>query len=114
MKKDMTEQELLDLKREVEEAKENHARLEGKRDTLMEQLEKEFGVKSIEEAEEKIQQMETEVEEWDEKILSATNDLEDLLNGNQDTATKEPTRATKRTTPADPGRSDRPQRRTPR
>jgi chromosome segregation ATPase len=110
----MTEQELLDLKAEIKEAQETLSRNQGKKEALMEQLQKDFGVKTIEEAEKKIQKMETEVEEWDEKIATATEALENMLNGKQDTADAQPTRTRERKVSADSKGSTGPTRRTPR
>jgi hypothetical protein len=80
----------------------------------MEQLQKQFGVDSIAAAEEKLKELEQEVEEWDEKILSATEELENILNGNQDTTTEESAPTRKRPVPANSEGSDGPKRRTPR
>jgi peptidoglycan hydrolase CwlO-like protein len=114
MQSDMTEQELRDLKAEIEESRENLSKNQGKKEALMEQLQKKFGVDSIEAAEEKLKLMEAEVEEWDKKITTATEELETTLNGKQDTTTAQPTRTRKRKSSEDPGRSEGPTRRTPR
>ena len=77
----MTTQELLDLKQEIEESKESCTKLEGRKETLMEQLQKKFGVKTIPAAEKKLKAMEKEINEWDEKIETAIAELETKLNG---------------------------------
>ena len=77
----MTTQDLLDLKQEIEEAKETCTKLEGRKETLMEQLQKKFGVKTIPAAEKKLKAMEKEINEWDEKIETAIAELETKLNG---------------------------------
>ena len=110
----MTEQELLDLKAEIEESKENLSKMQGRKEALLEQLRKQFGVASIAAAEKKIKKMETEVEEWDQKIDTATQELEKTLNGQRDTTAQEPTRTGKREIPTDRERSAGPTRRTPR
>lgn len=110
----MTEQELLDLKAEIEESKENLSKMQGRKEALMEQLQKQFGVKSIKEAETKIKKMESEVAEWDQKIDDATQELEKTLNGQRDTATTQPTRKGEREVSPDSKRSEGPTRRTPR
>ena len=75
----MNEQELLELKREIEEAKENLSKLEGRKEQLLEQLQKQYGIKTLVAAEKKKKSLEEEIEEWDEKIREATEELENQL-----------------------------------
>ena len=83
----MTTQDLLDLKQEIEESKETCTKLEGRKETLMEQLQKKFGVKTIPAAEKKLKAMEKEINEWDEKIETAIAELETKLNGDDNEKT---------------------------
>ena len=76
----MTEQELLDLKQEINRSKENLSKLQGRKEALLEQLQKQFGVKTIAEAEKKIKKLEKEIEDWDIKIEDATAELESKLD----------------------------------
>ena len=75
----MNEQELLELKREIEEAKENLSKLEGRKEQLLEQLQKQYGIKTLVAAEKKKKSLGEEIEEWDEKIREATEELENQL-----------------------------------
>jgi len=80
----MTKAELLDLKAEIDEAQESATKLEGKKETLTEQLEKKWGVKTPVEAKKKLKTMQKEIEKLDEEIETKTKSLEDQLN-EQDT-----------------------------
>ena len=79
----MTEQELLDLKQEITEAKESKNKLEARRDLLMDQLKEKFGVSTIAGARKKAKQLQEEVQEWEQKIAEATEELEAKLNDNE-------------------------------
>ena len=81
----MNEQELLDLKKEIEESKENLSRLEGKKEQLMEQLQKNYGVKTAEAAQKKIKTMEKDIADWDKKIEQVTAKLEEHFESDTDT-----------------------------
>ena len=50
----MTTQDLLDLKQEIDESKESISKAEGRKEALQEQLQKQFGVKTIAAAEKKL------------------------------------------------------------
>ena len=80
----MTEQELLDLKQEIEQAKENLSKLEGRKEAKMDQLKADYGIKTIAAAQKKIKQLEKEIAEWGEKIRVATKELENKLYGGPD------------------------------
>ncbi|MBN2570519.1 MAG: hypothetical protein JXA68_00205 [Ignavibacteriales bacterium] len=75
----MTEQELLILKQDIEKAKTELSKMLGRKETLLEQLQKKFNVNSVSEAEKKAQQFEKEIEEWVLKIEVATEELENKL-----------------------------------
>lgn len=70
-----TEKELLDLKNQIDSAKIKVSELTGQQNALMEQL-KEWGCKTIEEAESKLKEMETSISDFDVKIAKGIEDLE--------------------------------------
>lgn len=76
----MTEKELLDLKREITETETEVTRLEARQQLLMEKLEKDFGVKTLEAAGQKIKKLEKQIKELDNSIDTATEELEAKLN----------------------------------
>ena len=84
----MNTQELLDLKEEITEAHEKLSNLKGRRDTLTEQLQNQFGVKTLAAAEKKVKALEKEIAEWQDKINIAADELEKKVYG-QDTGTQE-------------------------
>lgn len=65
---EMNEKDLLELKEEIEDAKVELSNLEGRRDSLLEQLEEEWDCVDLIEAENKLSELETELEEIQEKI----------------------------------------------
>lgn len=75
-----TEKELIELKGQIDSAKTKVAELNGQKSALMKQLE-EWGCKTIEEAEKKLKEMETEVSNLDIKIASGVKELEEKYNG---------------------------------
>ena len=85
----MTEQELFDLKQEIEQGKEDLSRAEGRKEALLEQLQKEYGVTSVSGAEKKIKQLEEEITELNANIETATEELEQQLYEGQDTEPEE-------------------------
>jgi uncharacterized protein YpuA (DUF1002 family) len=68
-------QELERLKKEIDTAKTGLAREEGKLQALMEKLEKEFGLTSVEEAEEKAAALVLEIRELEIDISERLKDL---------------------------------------
>ena len=76
----MTEQELLNLKHNIEENKAKITKLESRKELLMEQLYEQFSIKSIPEAEKKLKAMEKQIGEWETQIETATQELENQLN----------------------------------
>ena len=61
----MSKQELIDLKNEIDRAKEDKAKDEGRMSSLMERLKEEYGLNSLDEAEKKIAEIEKEVSTLD-------------------------------------------------
>lgn len=72
----MTEQELLDLKQEIIEAKESLNKITAKKDVLMEEMKKKFGVSTIAAARKKVEKMTQEIEEQEQQIQGAMEELE--------------------------------------
>jgi flagellar biosynthesis chaperone FliJ len=75
----MTEQELLDLKQEMNAAKEKLSKLEGRRDALLEQLQEKYNVESADAAKRKIKSFEKQIQELDGRISAKTEELESKL-----------------------------------
>lgn len=71
----MTEKELLELKEEIEEAKEKSSELKGEKQALMKRLKEEWDCKSVKDAEKLISEMEKEIETTS---LEINNGLEEL------------------------------------
>jgi len=70
-----TEQELLKIKADIDSAKTKVSELTGQSNALLKQLE-EWGCKTIEEAERKLKEMETEVSNFESKIATGVLELE--------------------------------------
>ena len=66
---------LLDLKQKIEDAKIEKAQAEGKLSELMEQLNNEFNCKTIESAEEKLEEYESIIEEKQEELNEKIEEL---------------------------------------
>ena len=71
----MTEKELLELKEEIEGAKEKSSELKGEKQSLMKRLKEEWDCKSVKDAEKLISEMEKEIETTS---LEINNGLEEL------------------------------------
>ena len=76
----MTEQQLLDLKEQVDEAKTKVSELTGQQTALMKQLKDDWDCKTIKEAEEKLQAMEKSISVLDKKIEKGIKELEEMYN----------------------------------
>lgn len=72
----MKEQELLELKKEIDDAKQQVSELTGQKNALMKQLKEDWGCKTIEEAEEKLKIMDKNITIISTKIEKATKELE--------------------------------------
>ena len=73
----MTEQQLLDLKERVEDAKTQVAELNGQQTALMNQLKNDWGCKTIEEANTKLKGMESSISLLEKKIERGVKELEE-------------------------------------
>ena len=67
---------LLKMKKKIEDGEKEQANLQGRIDSLFEQLEKEFNVKSIEEAESLMKELEDKIDKMDEDLKRMTTELE--------------------------------------
>lgn len=67
---------LLKMKKKIEDGEKEQANLQGRIDSLFEQLEKEFNVKSIEEAEDLMKELEDKIDKMDEDLKRMTTELE--------------------------------------
>ncbi|MCK5016197.1 MAG: hypothetical protein KAS32_03915 [Candidatus Peribacteraceae bacterium] len=86
----LDQEQLLDLKQDIDEAKEKKATLQGRKDVLVEQLEKKWNVSTPTKASAKLQEMEQEIETMDEEIKEATEKLEkQLQNENKNNNSRE-------------------------
>jgi|AntRauTorcE11898_2_1112593.scaffolds.fasta_scaffold213920_1 uncharacterized protein YoxC len=73
------EQWLLDLKEQIEEAKEESNKLLGKESNLLESLKEDFGITSIEEGLEHVKELEEEVASLDKSIIKDLKEIEEKL-----------------------------------
>ena len=76
----MTEQQLLDLKNDIEEAKTTVSELKGQEKALMKQLKDDWKCVSIAEAESKLKKIEGEITSLEKKIETGVKELEDKHN----------------------------------
>lgn len=72
----MNENDLLKLKSDIDKAKVAVSELTGQRNALMKQLE-EFGCKTIEQADSKLKEIESEVSVFNNKITTGIKELEE-------------------------------------
>lgn len=73
----MDEQDLLELKQDIEKAKTKVNQLEGQRKGLLEQLKEDWGCSSVEEAEKKLSKLEAGAEKLDKKLQKGIQKLEE-------------------------------------
>jgi len=76
----LNEKQLLELKEDVEIAKTKVSELNGQQKALTDQLKTDWGCKTIAEAEEKLKEMETEIDSLDKKIGKGVLELEQKYN----------------------------------
>ena len=80
----MKDSELLKLKEEIEDAKEETSQLKGQRKALLVQLKQELGVSTVEEAEKKLDKLVAERDALREKKDKAKEELEEKYFKNED------------------------------
>jgi len=73
----MKEQDLLDLKQQIEDAKQSVAELKGEQTALLKQLKDTYKCSTIAEAEKKAEQMQAEIEKIQEQIDEGCKELEE-------------------------------------
>jgi predicted nuclease with TOPRIM domain len=73
----MNENQLLQLKKDVEAAKQTVSELTGQKTALINQLKTDWKCNSVEEAEDKLKEMETEISFIDKKIEKGVKELEE-------------------------------------
>lgn len=73
----LTEKQLLELKKKVDEAKTKSTELTGQKNALIKQLKKDWGCDSIEEAEKKMKKFEKQIESIDEQIEKGIEEIEE-------------------------------------
>ena len=78
--KKLDEQDLLDLKKDIDEAKTKQSELVGQKTALMTQLKNDWGCKTVKEAQEKLKTMGEEIEDIEDKIEKGVTDLQEKYN----------------------------------
>ena len=76
----MNERELLQLKKEIDEAKQKTSELKGERQALMKQLKEEWDCETIEQAQSKITEMGEQSEKLSNEINNGLTELDKKLN----------------------------------
>lgn len=76
----MTEQDVLDLKKKIDDAKEEIATLNGRRQMLEEQLQKDWGCENIQEAHLKLDALEKEADALKDAIEELTKEIQRQLD----------------------------------
>jgi vacuolar-type H+-ATPase subunit D/Vma8 len=78
----MTENELIALKQEIDEAKEQHSKLQGQREALFQQLKDEYGCSTIKQAEKLLSKMDEEITSLSNEISIGLQEIEDKFYDN--------------------------------
>ena len=73
----ITEQELLELKKQIDTAKTTVSELTGKQSAQMEELEKTWGCTTIKQAKKKVEKMEGDIDNLDQQIKDGLKELEE-------------------------------------
>jgi uncharacterized protein YukE len=77
MTNQMNEQQLLQLKRQIDDAKSETAELKGREKQLMDQLQTEWKCKTVKQAEQKCSALQDEITQIDSQIDEGTKELEE-------------------------------------
>lgn len=80
----MKESELLELKREIDEGKEEKARLKGVLQSKMEQAKKDWNCETIEELQTKLEDLKKKKIKLDDQLSTGLEELEELMKEDQD------------------------------
>ncbi len=73
----MNEQQLLDLKHQIDEAKTTATELTGQQKSLMDRLKKDWNCTTVEQAEKKVEELETEITQLNTSIDKGVKELEE-------------------------------------
>lgn len=73
----MTEQQLVDLKKEIDSAKQRQSELKGKRKALLETLQTTFGCKTLQEAEKKADRLQEQIDKLEEEKQKGIKEIEE-------------------------------------
>jgi septal ring factor EnvC (AmiA/AmiB activator) len=79
----MTEKDLLELKEEIEEAKQKVSELKGEKQALLKQLKENWKCSSIEDAEKKLVKLGEQEEQLSNQIETGIEELEEMLNSSE-------------------------------
>jgi polyhydroxyalkanoate synthesis regulator phasin len=77
----LDEKGLLRLKEQIDTAKTKASELGGQKDYLMQELNKQYGCKTVEQAETKLEELEETIEDLDNQIKNGLSKLEKQING---------------------------------
>lgn len=72
---------LLSLKKRLEEQKSQRHELQGELNSLTKQMEQDFGIKTIDQAEKQIKKMQDEIERMEKSIMSKIRQIEMEMEG---------------------------------
>jgi seryl-tRNA synthetase len=73
----LTENKILELKEEIDEAKNKVAELKGQQNAILRQIKEEFACKSIKDAKLKAEDIQNQLTKIDKQIEEASNELEE-------------------------------------
>ena len=76
----MDEQRLLELKQEIDEAKTKVSELTGQKNALMKQLKEDYGCKTIQDADNKVNDLEKQIDKIKKQIDSGIAELEEKFD----------------------------------
>lgn len=80
----MSKEKLLQLKTDIDTAKVEVSKIKGKKELLENQLKTQFGCSTIEEAEEKVKQLQKKIDKLSTSIEEGIQELEEKYNINLD------------------------------
>lgn len=72
---------LLSLKKRLEEQKSQRHELQGELNSLTKQMEQDFGIKTIDQAEKQIEKMQDEIKKMEKSIMSKIRQIEIEMEG---------------------------------
>lgn len=75
----MTERELIELKQEIDEARDLYSKLQGQKEALMQQLKEEYNCTSTKQAQKMLIKMGSEIDEINDEINKGLEELEKMF-----------------------------------